>query len=191
MNKAAKEMKRKMEIRQTLTGINKYVNNLIAQQDKYQQLAKKAKEKGATSQYNLALNGLKACMVQRKKAEEMMLNIQLASQMRDLTQMTATFLTTLQTISKDMIKTTKAMDFAKVITNFDTAIGNVENSTEQLDVLLDSSSSSYESLFSGSDDKELNKLIDENSNDENEINLELDKKIEEAEKMLKGEIHNG
>ncbi len=188
MNKAAKEMKQKLAIRQTQNSIKKYIDYLTARQDKYLQLAKSSKEKGATNQYALALNGLKACMIQKKKAEEMMLNIELACQMRDLTQMTSMFLGTLQNVSKDMIKTTKSMDFAKVITNFETAMANVENSTEQLDVLLDASNNSYESLFSGKDDKDLNNLVNDNINSEsNKIDDDIEKDLKEIEKMINKE----
>lgn len=190
MNKMAKEMKRKMAIRKTLTSIRKYIETLTAQQDRYLELAKTAKMKGANSQYALALNGLKACMVQKKKAEEMMLNIEIASQMRDLTQMTSSFLGTLQMVSKDMVKTTKSMDFAKVIGDFETAMGNVENSTQQLDVLLDSSSASYEGMFSGKDSAEMEKMVMEGISSENKatgLDAEIQADLDKIDRMMKGE----
>ncbi len=179
-----KDMQRRLLIKQTLSSIRKYIDNLNGQQEKYIDLAKQAKLKGATSQYNLALSGLKACMIQIKKAEEMALNIELASQMRDLTLMQSSFLGVMQTISKDMVKTTKSMDFEKVTQSFETAMNNVEATTDKLDVLLDSSNSSYNSMFSGSG-KDLESLIDtETAGVESGLDADIDAKINEIKRSL-------
>lgn len=180
-----KDMQRRILIKQTLTNIRKYVDNLTGQQERYIELAKQAKLKGATSQYNLALSGLKACMIQIKKAEEMALNIEIASQMRDLTQMQSTFLNVMQTISKDMVKTTKSMDFAKVTSQFETAMAQVESTTDQLDVMLDSSNASYNAMFSGNGKEDLESLINtESAGSEDGLDAEIDAKINEIKRTL-------
>jgi hypothetical protein len=124
-------------------------------------------------------------MIQKKKADEMSLNIELASQMRDLTKMTASFLGAMQSISKDMIKTTKSMDFLNVEKEFGTAMNDVEMSTEKLDVLLDTSTSSYDSMFSGSQSKDIEKMVSEESkSEESSLDKDIDSKIDEIKKSL-------
>lgn len=188
-SKEEKEMEQRMLIKKTMSNITKYITGLETQKDKYIDAAKKAKLKGSSSQYNLALSGLKTAMAQQKKAEEMLLNFELTSQMRDLTKMTSNFLGGMSVISKEMAKITNDMDFVKVQKEFEKAMLGVESTTENLDVLLDTSNMSFESIANTSSkvaNEEIEKLIDNDlSNDEKELDSDLEAKMAEIKKSLK------
>ena len=176
-----KEMQRRLLIKQTMKSIEKYIAGLNKQYESYVEIAKVAKMKGADQQFKLAVSAIRTVTSQKQKAEEMLLNIQITSQMRDLTKMTKGFLTTMNTISKDMIKTTKSMDFDNVTKNFETALDNVEVATDRLDTLLDSSNDSYASIADNSkiSNDEIAKMIDlEIAHQESVLNSNIDAKVE-------------
>ncbi len=176
-----KEMQRRLLIKQTMKSIEKYIAGLNKQYESYVEIAKVAKMKGADQQFKLAVSAIRTVTSQKQKAEEMLLNIQITSQMRDLTKMTKGFLTTMNTMSKDMIKTTKSMDFDNVTKNFETALDNVEVATDRLDTLLDSSNDSYASIADNSkiSNDEIAKMIDlEIAHQESVLNSNIDAKVE-------------
>lgn len=176
-----KEMQRRLLIKQTMKSIEKYIAGLNKQYENYVEIAKVAKMKGADQQFKLAVSAIRTVTSQKQKAEEMLLNIQITSQMRDLTKMTKGFLTTMNTMSKDMIKTTKSMDFDNVTKNFETALDNVEVATDRLDTLLDSSNDSYASIADNSkiSNDEIAKMIDlEIAHQESVLNSNIDAKME-------------
>ena len=176
-----KEMQRRLLIKQTMKSIEKYIAGLNKQYESYVEIAKVAKMKGADQKFKLAVSAIRTVTSQKQKAEEMLLNIQITSQMRDLTKMTKGFLTTMNTMSKDMIKTTKSMDFDNVTKNFETALDNVEVATDRLDTLLDSSNDSYASIADNSkiSNDEIAKMIDlEIAHQESVLNSNIDAKVE-------------
>ncbi|MEG1510153.1 MAG: hypothetical protein RR454_06875 [Clostridia bacterium] len=188
-SKAEKEMNQRLLIKKTMNQIQKHIKELEAQKLENIDIAKQAKLKGSTSQYNLAISGLKMTMTQQKKAEEMLLNFRLVSQMRDLTKMTAGFLDGMSMLSKEMTKTTKNMDFVKVQKEFETAMMGVEDSSEKLDLMLDGSESMYSGIASNGSaisDQEIDNLVTaQASAEEASVDQEIEKKMAEIEKSLK------
>ena len=187
-SKQEKEMEQRLLIKRTLTKIQKYINELEAQKTKYIEAAKTAKNEGLQGQYNLAVSGLKMAMGQQKKAKEMLMNIELTAEMRDLTKVTAGFLEGMSTLSKEMSKTTKNMDFAKVQKQFEMAMMGVEETEENLDAMLENSDSEFSSLgtqASKIDDKELEAFIASQLNSED---ASIDQQIDEALKNIKSKI---
>lgn len=187
-SKQEKEMEQRLLIKRTLSKIQKYINELEAQKSKYIEAAKTAKNEGLQGQYNLAVSGLKMAMGQQKKAKEMLMNIELTAEMRDLTKVTAGFLSGMSLLSKEMSKTTKNMDFAKVQKQFEMAMTGVEETEENLDAMLENSDVEFSGLgaqASKIDDKELeafiaNQLASEDSG--------IDKQIDEALANIKSKI---
>lgn len=187
-NSEKKDMQRRVLIKQSIRNLEKYISKLSVQYDKYLEIAKTAKMKGIQSQLKLAIYGIKNVLAQKKKAEEMLLNIQLVSQSNDLIKMTKTFLTSMNTISKDMIKTTKDMDFESITKNFQTAMDNAEIATDKLDDLLETSSDSFDSISQHSsdmNDDEILKMLDlEIAHQDSASGSDIDKKLDEITKNL-------
>ena len=102
-SKQEKEMEQRMIIKKTINQFNKHIRELEDQKGKYLEAAKRAKQEGLDAQYNLALSGLKMAMMQQKKAKEMQLNFELASQMKDLTKVTSLFLDGMSMLSVEIV----------------------------------------------------------------------------------------
>lgn len=184
-SKSEKDMEQRMIVKKTIRNFNKHILELEDQKNKYLEVAKKAKADGLEAQANLALSGLNMALMQQRKAKEMLLNFELASQMKDLTKVTAIFLDGMSMLSKEMGKTTKGMNFSKVQKEFEVAINGVTESSEQLELLMDSTSDSY-SMVANNDSaiksSELDKFL-EAQLDDSEISI--DAEIEASLSALK------
>ena len=184
-SKSQKDMEQRMIVKKTIKNFNKHILELEDQKNKYLEVAKKAKADGLDAQANLALSGLNMALMQQRKAKEMLLNFELASQMKDLTKVTAIFLDGMSMLSKEMGKTTKGMNFSRVQKEFDVAIKGVTESSEQLEMLMDSTSDSYSMVAdneSAIKNSELDKFLDAQTDDSN---IALDAEIEASLCALK------
>ena len=185
-----KEMKKRLLIKQTLNEMNKQIQKLEKQKEAYINAAKEAKQKGLTSQYNLAISGLRMTMAQQKRIAAMKLNFEITSQMKDTMGMTAEFLKGMEILSKDMVKLTKEKDFERVEKSFNEAMVAAEMSSERMENLLEGTQSSFEtsSTMSEDDNKEIDDMI------ENEVGLsvssdsvsqaDIDKELSDLQKKM-------
>lgn len=189
-SKADRDMEKRMLVRKTTQQINKYIGQLQMQKTKAIDAAKKSKIEGSQAAYNLAVSSLKMAMSQEKKAKEMLLNFELALQMRDLTSMTAGFLDGMSVISKEMKTITGDMNFAKVQKQFEEAMIGVEQTTDNIDIMLDSSEMSFAGIASSNfsiADAEIDALI--NSGASADMS-KMDAEIESLEKSLAAQLKN-
>lgn len=186
--KQEKEMEKRMIVRKTMRSIQKYITKLQDQKTKSVEAAKRAKLQGSAQQYSLAVSGLKTAMAQEKKAKEMLLNFELTLQMRDLSKMTSEFLNGMSIMSKEMSAITKEMDFAKVQKQFEAAMMGVEQTTDNIDAMLDSTNDSFSAISSANidiDDSEIENLISGQLPDvDTEANKSIDEKLSKLKDML-------
>ncbi len=186
--KKTKEMKRRILLKRTLSNITQYAQKLEIQQKNYLNAAKEAKKAGIDSQYQLAVSGFKMALVQHRRALEMRLNLELLSQMRDLTQMTSQFLGTMTSISKEMSHITKGFDFIDIQKTFEKSMFNVNEATEKLDVLMDGMQSSHIESASTSilSDAEIDQLVQSAiAGDGKELDSEIEAKLKEITSGIK------
>lgn len=187
-SKQEKDIEKRLLIKKTIANMNKYINQLEEQKKKYIESAKKAKQIGSETQYNLSVSGLKTAVAQQKRAQEMLLNFELTSQMKDLTAMTGSFLDGMSVLSRDMAKITSNNDFIKVQKEFEKAMLGVEDTSEKLDLFLDASDSSFENLASsakGVSDDEIASLVDNQASlEEDDQDAEIDRQLEELSKSI-------
>ena len=186
--KKTKEMKRRISLKRTLSNITQYAQKLEIQQKNYLNAAKEAKKAGIDSQYQLAVSGFKMALVQHRRALEMRLNLELLSQMRDLTQMTSQFLGTMTSISKEMSHITKGFDFIDIQKTFEKSMFNVNEATEKLDVLMDGMQSSHIESASTSilSDAEIDQLVQSAiAGDGKELDSEIEAKLKEITLVIK------
>ena len=188
-SKRQKEMDRKMLIRRTMKSIQKYITQLQVQKNKAIESAKQAKIQGSQQQYSLAVSALRTAMGQEKKAQEMLLNFEITLQMRDLTSMTSSFLKGMSVMSVEMKKITGDMNFTKVQKQFEDAMLGVEETTENIDMMLDNTDSSFSSIATSSSnvsDEEIEKLINfQASESQIQMDTDIDSKLSELSKTLK------
>lgn len=186
-SKAEKEMERRALVRKTIRSIEKYVSQLQDQKSQAIKSAREAKAQGSKQMYNLALSAIKTAMAQEKKAREMLLNFQIASQMRDLSAMTAGFLDGMSVLSKEMKEITGDMNFAKVQKQFSEAMQGVEETTDNIDAMLDNTDMAFGAISSAMGDipdSELESLIGNLDDDATDIEGDIDAKLAELEKRL-------
>lgn len=186
-SKAEKDMEKRALVRKTIRQIEKYISQLQEQKNKAINSAREARNQGATQMYSLAVSALKTALVQEKKAKEMLLNFELASQMRDLSAMTAGFLDGMSVLSKEMKEITGDMNFAKVQKQFAEAMQGVEQTTDNIDSMLETTDMSFSAISSSSGnipDSEIAALIGGLDDNAPSMDADIDKKLAELSKHL-------
>ena len=156
-----KEIERKVLVKKTLRAMEKQIERLEEQKTVYINAGKEARQKGLTAQYNLAIIGLKTTILQQKRVNEMKLNFELTSQMKDMSRVTVDFLKGMGAISKEIMKLSGDKDIEKVEPLFNEAMENLESQAERLEIFLDVAQSNF-SAGAGSlkSDGEIEKLLD-------------------------------
>ena len=146
-SKGDKEIEKKMLIRRTINSMNKQIAKLEEQKKMFVDKAVQAKKSGLDAQYELALTGYKMTLLQQKRAQEMLLNFEITSQMKDMTMMTREFLGGMSVLSKEMAKLADEKEFYEVQKQFETAMGKAERQAEQMELFMDMSSDTFKTQY--------------------------------------------
>ncbi|MGI6701607.1 MAG: hypothetical protein ACOX3U_04015 [Christensenellales bacterium] len=186
--KENKAIKQKLFIKKSINNMRRIVKKLDEQKDLYIRKARDAKLKGADTQVNLAVNALKMTIAYQRKAEEMLLNFEIAYQMKDLGAMTAQFFKGISVLSKEMQDIANSNNFLKVQKAFEKAMVGMETQSMNLEVFLDTSQDAFEGVSNeakGIDDDEILKLLDfEAGESEAKLDTEIDSKLEQVRKAI-------
>lgn len=185
-----KEFEKKRLIKRTVYNMNKQIDALEEQKKVFVQKAVEAKKNGLEAQYNLALTGYKMTLLQQKRAQEMLLNFEITSQMKDMTMMTKQFLGGMSVLSKEMAKLADEKEFIEVQKQFEIAMGKAEKQAEQMDIFMETSQDSFASAakVGNTDDAEIEKMI-ENQAGAGEFSDEaIDKELEELRKKIDSQM---
>ena len=186
-SKQEKEIEKKMLVKKTINQMNKHIATLEGQKKVYLDAAKRAKKQGLKAQYDLAITGLKMTLAQQKRAQEMLLNFEITSQLKDMTQMTHDFLGGLSILSKEMTKLTNSKEFAKVQEQFEAAMEGVQTQSEQMEVYLETSATEFDANkgdASAISDDEINALIDEEIGQDEISSDSIDAELEKLKKKM-------
>lgn len=180
------EIEKKMEIRRTRNRLASNIDKLEADKRKYIENAKKAYQSGNNHAYNLARSGLAQTLVQINRTQEMLLNIDITTEMRDTGNITEEFLTGMESIFKQLSKINKSTNIKSARDVLRKAITGMSNVQEQLDGMLMESEETFSSVTGGVvSDNEIDKLlgISAAADEEEKITAELNeikKQQEEA-----------
>ena len=188
-SKKNKEIEKRMLIKKTVTNMNRQINKLEEDKKVFIEKAKVAKRQGLESQYQLAISGLKMTMNQQKRAQELLLNFELTSQMRDVSSMTSEFLKGMSSLSKDMVKLTNEKEFVKVQQQFEMAMVAAEKQTMNIEMFMEQSQTTFGNAAGKSDsvaDAELERLILEQASQDDIGSDQIDKHLEDIRIKLKG-----
>jgi hypothetical protein len=192
-SKADKEFEKKMAIKKTMSTMNKQIDKLTESEKQYIQIAKKAKAEGLDNQLSLAVSGLKSTIASRKRVQEMLLNLQIMVQTKDMLDSTSEFLDSMGSLSKDMIKLCDAKQFANVSKEFEKAMNATQEQSERIGDFMDNSKEEFSTVSktqdsSGIQDGEIMKLIDSEATSEAEMsNDDLNKQIDDLLKKTEKE----
>lgn len=160
-SKAEKEQERRMLVKQSMKELEKRIRKLKEQEAVYIRAAKTAQEENLPQQIQLAKDGLKLTISERKRTLQMLLNAQIISQMRDMSAMTGEFLKAVHNISKSIAGTAN-QDVNKISAELKIAMGKVENQTENLADMLEDSQDELNDSADGMasiSDEEIDQLI--------------------------------
>lgn len=187
-SKERKEFEKKMQIKKARNDMVKQIDSLEKMKYDYKDKAVKAKQLGSDSQLKLALSGYKMAAMQQRRIQEMLLNFDLTSQMKDMSQTTSDFLKSMSLFSRDIAKITNNSDFLKVQQEFEFAMSSVEESSEKLDDMLNTSQSTFDTFSTrsaGETSKELMGIIDsEAANKETSMDADIDRELAKIEKSI-------
>ena len=186
-NKRNKELEKRMKIRKTIMEMEKQINKLEEQKELYIKKGKEAKERGLTAQYNLALSGLKMTITQQKRIMEMKLNFEITSQMKDMMELTTSFLSGMQSLSKDMAGLTNQKQFAQAGQQFSEAMMGAEMQVEQIESFMDETEAAFSShsYMSQDENAEIEGLMTPDVATSSSTDSLSDSMIEQELEMLK------
>lgn len=190
MSKLDKEIEKKMLVKRTINSMTKQIDKLEEQKNMFIDRAKEARKHGLEAQFNLALSGYKMTLSQQKRAQEMLLNFEITSQMKDMSMMTKEFLGGMSVLSKEMSKLANSRDFVQVQKEFEQAMKAAEMQSQQMEIFMDMSQDTFSSSSSAQGakiaDSEFKKLIDEmNSADGGDS--DIDSEISALKKKLEAD----
>ena len=189
-SKEEKELEKKRLIKRTVYNMNKQIDALEVQKKMFVQKAVQAKKQGLEAQYNLALTGYKMTLLQQRRAQEMLLNFEITSQMKDMSLMTKQFLGGMSVLSKEMARLADEKEFLEVQRQFDIAMGKAEKQAEQMDLFMETSQDSFASASksAGTDDGEIEKMIEEQAGLGEFSDESVDREIEELKKKISEQL---
>lgn len=184
-SKQTKEIERRMLIKKTVKRLNSQLEQLEQQKQSYIVSAKRAMKQGMKAQLNLAVSGLKITLAQQRRAQEMLMNFEIISQMKDMSAMTGEFLKSMGVLSKEMVRLTNMKEFEKVQADFEKAMLMTEMQADRLDSFLDLSGDSIQSADpSEISDEEVLRLVTDLVKEDEVGEDVIDKDLDEIYKRL-------
>ncbi len=186
-SKEEKQIEAKMKVKQTINKFNKQIAKFEEQKKVYLDAAKRAKKLGLGDEVRLAITGYLLTSNQQKRAQKMLLNFEIAAQMKDMEVMNAEFLKSLGDVSKDMIKLTNNKDFAKVQAQFEKAMALSQTRAEQMDMYLESSQTEFAAQTgdaSSISDDEIDSLVTELASQDEINESTIDAQLEKIHQKM-------
>ena len=196
-SKAEKRIERTIQVNKTLGAINNQIKKLQKQEGSYINSARDAQRVGAPQQEMLAKKALKATMTQRRRLEQQLLTLKIASQMKDQAETHAQFAKALTAVSKTIGEMFGQADMAKTMKDFEMGMAKAQNLEERMDLFLSSSSESMLGADATSDevvtDSELDRLIagEAAAAESGSGDASMDQQIADGLKQVERELEGG
>lgn len=176
------EIERKARLNRTLESLEHLVEKMDGKKDEMLEKARQAKLKGSQASLNLAKVGLANALSTKRRAEEMLMQLDILSSMRDITEITKGFLGVMQDICGDILQFTKDNNFSKVGKEVSRAFAAVNEQSEGIAAIMESSAYSLDTLnmqMSGDLNDEIDALIaGQAAASEDAMDDEIAKKLE-------------
>ena len=156
------EIERKTKLKETMESLNKLIEKMDRKKDEMLEKARAAMARGSQTSLNLAKVGLANALSTRKRAEEMLLQLDIMSSMRDITELTKGFLSVVSETCGEIQAFSKGNNFNKVSKEMAKAFEAVNEQSDGIAELMESSSMSMDALnfnFSGELQDEVDALI--------------------------------
>lgn len=183
------EIEKKIKIKNAMDEMQAFVTKSEAKKEELLDKARKAKARNDSQSYKLACMGLASTMASKKKAEQMLLSMEVIISLKDISKMTTGFLSCMETLSKEVGVLAKNNKFGKVSKEFNKAMAEVNMQSDGLENLMEDLSMSSDNLdlgISSEFQQEIEKMLEQDIiSNESELDLEIDKKLEQMKKKIK------
>lgn len=162
MSKETKRIKEQMLVNSAIASIKRQLADLETSRKNYIKAAATARAEGIASQYALAKNAIKIVTAQKTVVEQMLLNLQLSTQIKDVSEMTKSFADGMKLLSGSITDTADSLNFEKVTRQMNKAMISTQLKQTEADGFLDASRAAF-SGFAGMNanaDDEIDRLIE-------------------------------
>lgn len=162
MSKEKRRIKEQMLVNTAITSVKKQLNDLENSRNKYIAAAATAKAEGIMSQYNLAKNAIRIVTAQKTVVEQMLLNLQISAQIKDVSEMTKSFADGMKMLSGSIIDTTDGLKFEKVANQMNKAMISTQMKQAESDAFLEATQSGFSGFAEngGISEDEIDRMID-------------------------------
>ncbi|MCI9517986.1 MAG: hypothetical protein HFK08_01860 [Clostridia bacterium] len=188
-SKEEKLVAQRMAINATMDKMQSFVAQLEPKKQLFIDKARQAQKSGLVAQEKSARAALKQVMSQQRLAEKMLVNFEIMTNMRDLTEMSGEFLKGLVVMGKQMAGLTAKMDFVKSEKELNKAMIEAQVQTEKMNEFLDRMTVTIDSGFEeagGIADEEIDAVIGvDETREQRSLDEEIDLKLAELNKKLK------
>ena len=181
-SKGQRAMEAKMAVRRGVQDLKKCNRALEKKKEEMIKHAQEAKRQGISQQYQVAVSGLKMIMAHQKRAQAMVLQLQMTESLRDLTAMGTNFVNLLGSVGKEVGKISAAANFAKNQLAFEQGMLAADSAMEQLEDFLEGAGMSFGELSEDDMDAEIERMIDNSGAiKEDALDAEIEERIRAAE----------
>ncbi len=188
-SKEEKLVAQRMAINATMDKMQSFVAQLEPKKQLFIDKARQAQKSGLVAQEKSARAALKQVMSQQRLAEKMLVNFEIMTNMRDLTEMSGEFLKGLVVMGKQMAGLTAKMEFVKSEKELNKAMIEAQVQTEKMNEFLDRMTVTIDSGFEeagGIADEEIDAVIGvDETREQRSLDEEIDLKLAELNKKLK------
>ena len=163
MSKEKKRIKEQMLVNQAIASIKKQLNDLENSRKKYIAAAVTARECGVASQYNLAKNAIRIVTAQKTVVEQMLLNLQISAQIKDVSEMTKSFADGMKLLSGSITETAGGLNFEKVSKQMNKAMISTQMKQAESDEFLQATEAGFAAFAQSADgvcEDEIDRMID-------------------------------
>ncbi|MDE6965588.1 MAG: hypothetical protein K2O94_01270 [Clostridiales bacterium] len=163
MSKEKKRIKEQMLVNQAIASIKKQLNDLENSRKKYIAAAVTARECGIASQYNLAKNAIRIVTAQKTVVEQMLLNLQISAQIKDVSEMTKSFADGMKLLSGSITETASGLNFEKVSKQMNKAMISTQMKQAESDEFLQATEAGFAAFAQSADgvcEDEIDRMID-------------------------------
>ncbi len=187
MSKEKRRIKEQMLVNSAIASIKRQLNDLENSRRKYIAAAVTARTNGIASQYNLAKNAIRIVTSQKAVVEQMLLNLQISAQIKDVSEMTKTFADGMKMLSGSITDTADGLKFDKVSRQMNKAMLSTQMKQAESDAFLDATQIGFEGFAAqsgGIGGDEIDRMIESELNG---ADGNIDADIAELERMLKSD----
>lgn len=185
-----RELEQKQLIKRTVYNMNKQIEALEEQKKSFAEKATRAKANGLDAQYELAITGYRLTLLQQKRAQEMLLNFEITSQLKDMALMTKQFLGGMSALSTQMSRLADGSDFERISRQFKEAMNKAQGQAEQMENFMQDSRTAFNGAAEGAvtDEAELERITEERAASGEFSDDAVDREIEQLRKKIEAQI---